>query len=156
MVNDSIMYAEVFEILGYMKKEEVMRIPIDVLEYIKQERSKTYKSRIDKNDLFNPNNIDQRSINLLTWLMMDYMGTEEQRAEIVRIGKDNDRKREEAKKAKYSTDVFNVKEKNVDKTLPESIEEITDEKNLTIVEKNDSVFTQLVKFFKNLFKIKDK
>ncbi len=152
MVNDSIMYAEVFEILGHMKKEEVMRIPINVLEHIKQERSKTYNSRIDKNDLFNPNNIDQRSINLLTWLIMDYMGTEEQRAEIVRIGKANDRKIEEAKKAKYSIDVFDKKEEHEEKVIVD----IPQEMNLVVVEKTDSILTQLIKFLKNLFKIKDK
>lgn len=36
------MYAEVFEILSYMKKEEVMKIPTNVLEHIKKERSRTY------------------------------------------------------------------------------------------------------------------
>lgn len=155
MVNDSVMYAEVFEILSYMKKEEVMRIPINVLEYIKNERSKTYQSRIDKNDLFNPDNIDQRSLNLLAWLMMDYMGTEEQRAKLIKIGKENDRKREEAKKAKYSTDVFDKQEIQKEKVLPTEIGEITDDMKLVVVEKEESVFTLIVKFFKNLFKIKD-
>lgn len=155
MVNDSIMYAEVFEILSYMKKEEVMRIPINVLEHIKKERSRTYQSKIDKNDLFNPDNIDQRSINLLTWLMMDYMGTEEQRAKLIRIGKNNDRKREEERKAKYSTDLVNKKDNQVEKILPTEIDEITDDMKLVVVEQEESVFTLIVKFFKNLFKIKD-
>lgn len=84
------MYAEVFEILSYMKKEEVMRIPINVLEHIKKECSRTYQSKIDKNDLFNPDNIDQRSINLLTWFIMDYMGTEQQRGKLIGIGKENE------------------------------------------------------------------
>lgn len=155
MVNDSIMYAEVFEILSYMKKEEVMRIPINVLEHIKKERSRTYQSKIDKNDLFNPDNIDQRSINLLTWLIMDYMGTEQQRGKLIRIGKENDRKREEERKAKYSIDVFNKQEIQKEKVLPTEIDEITDNMKLVVVEQEETVFTLIVKFFKNLFKIKD-
>lgn len=155
MVNDSIMYAEVFEILSYMKKEEVMRIPINVLEHIKKERSRTYQSKIDKNDLFNPDNIDQRSINLLTWLIMDYMGTEQQRGKLIRIGKENDRKIEEERKAKYSIDVFNKQEIQKEKVLPTEIDEITDNMKLVVVEQEEAVFTLIVKFFKNLFKIKD-
>ena len=40
--------------------------------------------------MFNPDNIDQRSINLLTWLIMDYMGNEQQRGKLIRIGKENE------------------------------------------------------------------
>ena len=58
MISDANMYAEVFEILGCMNKQEVMRIPVNILEFIKQERSKTYQTRIDKYDLFNPDNVD--------------------------------------------------------------------------------------------------
>lgn len=148
MISDANMYAEVFEILGCMKKEEVIRIPVNILEFIKQERNKNYKTRIDKYDLFNPDNIDQRSINLLTWLMISYMGNEKEKAELIRIGKENDRKREEDKKAMYSTDIFNKTEEYKEKSFSKSNED----KSLIAVEKSNSIFTYIVEFFKNIFK----
>ena len=50
--NMSIAYAEVFEILGYMDKELVMKIPIELLQVFKNKRSTTFKSKINKNDIF--------------------------------------------------------------------------------------------------------
>ena len=147
MISDANMYAEVFEILSYMNKQEVMRIPVNIIEYIKKEKSKTYQTRIDKNNLFNPENIDQRSINLLTWLMASYMGNEEEKAELIRIGKENDRKREEEKKLIYSTNVFNKREVYEEKVFSKSNEE----QSLIIVEKSNSAFTRLVKFLKSMF-----
>ena len=86
---------------------------------------------------------------------MDYMGTEQQRGKLIRIGKENDRKREEERKAKYSIDVFNKQEIQKEKVLPTEIDEITDNMKLVVVEQEETVFTLIVKFFKNLFKIKD-
>ena len=106
MVRDDIVYAEVFEILSYMKKEDVMKIPVELLEFFKEERSKTYKTRIDKKDLFNPDNIAQRTVDVLAWLMIDYIADEEEKAELIRVAKENDRKSEAKKKEKYSTEVF--------------------------------------------------
>ena len=150
MISDANMYAEVFEILGCMNKQEVMRIPVNIIEYIKKEKSKNYITRIDKNDLFNPENIDQRSINLLTWLISNYMGSEEEKKEIIRIGKENDKKIEETKKTIYSTNVFNPKEET-EKNISESTKDI----GLTVINESNSIFTKVVKFLQKLFK-KDK
>ncbi len=106
--------------------------------------------RIDKNDLFNPENIDQRSINLLTWLISNYMGSEEEKKEIIRIGKENDKKIEETKKTIYSTNVFNPKEET-EKNISESSKDI----GLTVINESNSIFTKVVKFLQKLFK-KDK
>ena len=39
-------YSEVYEILKYMNKEVVMKIPIEILEKIKNKRDLNYKSKI--------------------------------------------------------------------------------------------------------------
>lgn len=149
MISDANMYAEVFEILGCMNKQEVMRIPVNILEFIKQERSKTYQTRIDKQDLFNPDNIDTRTVNFLAWLMMDYMANEEQREILIKTAKENDRRKELEKSKKYSETVFGNK-----KEAKENIEilngEAKEDTSIAIVEE-ETIIEKIVKFFKNFF-----
>ena len=45
-------YKELFEILGYMDKITVMKIPMDILQTIKNKKDNNYKTRVDKKDLF--------------------------------------------------------------------------------------------------------
>lgn len=154
MVSDEIVYAEVFEILSCMKKEEVMKIPVELLEFFRKERSKTYRTRIDRNDLFNPDNITQRTVNLLGWLIIDYMANEEEKAELIRNARENDRRREIEKKAKYSSEVF-VKKEPKENVILETIEDTVEDVQLTVVNKDNSFFVIIKKFIKNLLKIKD-
>lgn len=154
MVSDNIMYAEVFEILGYMNKQEVMRIPINILEYIKQERMKNYISRIDKYDLFNPDNIDARTVNFLAWLMMDYMANDEQRNILIKKAKENDRIKELEKRKKYTEIVFENENrvKIESKEIETIIVEDTDSKNKQlIVPKKRSIFNEIANVFKSIF-----
>lgn len=65
-------YSEVYEILSYMNKSIVMKIPFEILEIIKENRNLDYVSKIDKEDLFNLNNISKDTINLLAWLDVNY------------------------------------------------------------------------------------
>ena len=89
MISDSEMYAEAFEILACMNKQDVMKIPVDILEFLKKEKSKTYITRIDKDDILNPNNIDQRTINFLNGLNITYIADEEEKEKIIEICKTN-------------------------------------------------------------------
>ena len=113
----------------------------------------TYKTRIDKKDLFNPDNIAQRTVDVLAWLMIDYIADEEEKAELIRVAKENDRKSEAKKKEKYSTEVFVKKEQQV-KIPTNKIEDIVEDKSIVVADKKDSIFIQFINFFKNLFKIK--
>lgn len=154
MISDANMYAEVFEILGCMNKQEVMRIPVNILEFIKQERSKTYQTRIDKNDLFNPDNVDQRTINLLAWIMINYMADEEEKNKLIEFGKENDRQSEFAKEKKYSINIFENENrvKIESKEIETIIVEDTDSKNKQlIVPKKRSIFNEIANVFKSIF-----
>ena len=91
-MRDEDMYAEVWEILSYFNTEERNRIPDEILRFLDLERNREYVSRIDPTNLLNSANVNQRTIDLLTRLMIDYMATPEEREELIRIGKENDRK----------------------------------------------------------------
>ena len=66
-------YQEVFEVLSNMKKTDVMSIPIELLQTIKNKRNKKFVTRIDRNDLFNEKNISIEAMDFLCWLYFNYL-----------------------------------------------------------------------------------
>ena len=68
----SKVYKEVFDILSYMDKITVMKIPMDILKKLKNQKDDSYITRIDRNDLFNENNIDSETLDLLCFFYKKY------------------------------------------------------------------------------------
>lgn len=85
-------YSEVFEVLSNMDKSIVMKIPLEILEIIKNNRNLDYVSKIDKNDLFNLNNLSEDAINVLAWLDVNYWITDEKKEKIKEYLKNNNEK----------------------------------------------------------------
>ncbi len=138
-------YKEVYEILSYMDKLTVMKIPEAILNRIKEQRNTSFQTRIDKDDIFNEENVSQETIDFLCWLNYKYWLNEEQRKEIDRIKLDKYKELEEYKKKTYNDDdIFNSKQikKNSD------IQEIA---NLDCQEKNfiRRIFDKIKKIFYN-------
>ena len=67
MINSNT-YAEVYEILSYMDKMTVMKVPIELLKIIKNNKNENYKTLVDKNDIFNMKNISDETRHVLAWL----------------------------------------------------------------------------------------
>ena len=99
-------YSEVFEVLSYMNKEDVMKIPISILKNIEERRNKDYKSKIVKEDLFNFNNISSQTVKVLAWLDINYWMNDEKKKKL-------------NKKAKLSGDMSSC-----NKTFGKSIKKI--------------------------------
>lgn len=140
MTSDAIVYAEVFEILGYMNKKEVMRIPTNILEFLKRERKRNYISKINRKDIFNPNNIDKRSMNMIIWLAINYMGNDSEKIKLINICKNNTKRLEEIKKNKYSTKVLNA----------ETHEENIVNENIVVLPKKN-LFSKIIDKIKRFF-----
>lgn len=137
MMNKSIAYAEVYEILSYMDKSTVMKIPVEILNMIKENRDKHYKSRIDKNDIFNNKNVEKLTLSIIAWLDLNYWATEEEKRELTKIYVDNERKTELEKQEKYGDFKLTSQNKEIEKS---------------VLVKKESAFEKIIKFFKNLFK----
>ena len=65
-------YKELYEILSNMDKMTVMKIPIKILQTIKAEKDNKYITKIDKNDIFNENNVNKDTIDLLCYFYKYY------------------------------------------------------------------------------------
>jgi len=78
MINENT-YTEVYEILSSMDKMTVMKIPVELLKFIKDNRNENFKTLIDKNDIFNMNNISNETRHVLAWIDINYWMSEEKK-----------------------------------------------------------------------------
>lgn len=97
-----IAYAEVFEILKYMDRNIVIKIPLDVVEIFKQNKKENYESRIDYNDIFNKENISKKTLNILAWLNLNYFSTPQEKEKLIELYKKNDYIAEQKKREEYN------------------------------------------------------
>lgn len=137
-------YEELYEILGQMDKTTVMKIPEEILNNIKSRRNKDYKTRIDKNDLFNESNISKETVDLLCWLEYNYWMNENEKANIKHIISSNYEKENDLKRQKYNPDVIFTED---------TFKELVDNSNEELAEiPKDSFFNKLKSFLSKLFK----
>ena len=76
-------YTEVFEILKNMDRKLVMKIPIEIVKAIKDNRDLEYKVKIDKNDIFNKKNISKKALNILGWLQINYLTEKDEKIKLI-------------------------------------------------------------------------
>ena len=126
-------YEEVYEILSYMDKVTVMKIPENILHTIINRRNINFKTKIDKNNIFDEKNVSKETVDFICLLDYNFLMNDDRRKEIDRIRIEKNNKIELEKKLKYNPDIFNTKE---DKRV--------------VQQKQETV--QMVKYKENIFK----
>ena len=135
-------YKEVYEILSYMDKITVMKIPESILNRIKEQRNIDFQTRIDKEDIFNEENISKEAMDLLCYFDYHFWIDEDKRKEVDRIHQIKIQKAEAEKKLKYNTsDIFRKDENN------------RHENYLPVTIKENSSLNKIMNFLKNIFKL---
>lgn len=86
-------YAEVYEILKYIPLEQYNKIPKEVVNVFKNRRDKTYKVRINPALPLESQNLQRKTLILLSVLNLDYWCGEEEREEILNIYWQNEKNR---------------------------------------------------------------
>lgn len=104
-----IAYSEIFEILKYMDKSQVMKIPIEILENFKENRLRNYKSKINKDDIFNKNNISRETLSILGYLNLNYWSNEEKKKDLLALYRKNEFELSEKNKEQYDN-IFHKKD----------------------------------------------
>lgn len=101
-------YEELYEVLRYMDKPTVMKIPESILRNILEKRNKEFKTRIDKNDLFKEENMSKEAVDILCWLEYKFWMSEENKKKIDKI---KNRKLKEMENKNYDlNNLFKKKE----------------------------------------------
>lgn len=109
-------YAEVDKILSFMKIRYVEKIPKRMREMFKNEKLQGYEPNIDKNIPLEEQKLERKTLAILAMLNLNYWcENEEEKQELIMAYSNNDKKRNEEIKERYSPDnIFKNKEKEIE------------------------------------------
>lgn len=139
--------AEVADILKHIKKEERDMVPNSFIEFIEENKSKTYKVDLDYTQEISNMKLKEKTKALLSYMYIKYWANEDEKNEFISKAKENDIKYEQEQREKYDIDkIFNSRKNNVD--LNEDINKI---QNLPIEVKNKNFIQKILEKIKRLF-----
>ena len=142
-------YTEVLEILKYMPKKDVDKIPKKMLDTFEYKRDKNYNFTIDENQDFSKLKILDETEAIIVNIFKDYWATPEQKAKIQAKMREDMRIIEEEKKAKYNVDIFKKKE---NAEIENDVQK-TNINNLPIEVKKEKFYERVIRFIKKVLKI---
>lgn len=137
-------HVEVLEILKYISKEDLKKIPNEYIQYCIEDKDSNYRFEYDVNKEFEEQNIMKLTKILISNLYIKYWATDERKKEIKNIFQQEIEKEELENAQLYSYDnLFKKKSK-------EHLEEV-EEKSLIPVKK--SFFIRVIDKIKKLLKL---
>ena len=95
---------ELDEVLNYLSDEELKKIPIEIRNNIKRQKDKDYIWKYDESKKLKEQNLDRKTIEMLSFLNMEYLLNEEQKQLMKKIHQLNEAKLETKKREKYNPD----------------------------------------------------
>ena len=144
-------YKEVVEILKYVPKESVNKIPQTMIDTFNAKMDNTYNFSIDINKSFEEQELLEETKAILANIFRDYWATPYQKERIQAKERYDREKIEEEKCAKYNSDIFKTKESNKPENKVE--EEKINSNNLPIEVKKEKFYKKIINFFKKIFKL---
>ena len=148
---------QVDEILDYLNPEELKKIPENVRKTIKDNKDKNYEWKYDEGKKLEEQNLNRKSIAILSYLNMEYLLNDEQRKLMGQIHRVNEQKQEEEKRKQYNPENIFENKSNIkeDKTVQVASNESTskeskESKNLAMTKK-DRWYNKIKLYIKSLF-----
>lgn len=132
-------YKEVIEILKYVPKESVNKIPKTMLETFEKKMDKDYVFNVDINKTFEEQNLLEETKDIFAVIFRDYWATPYQRERIKAKEKYDRQKIEEEKANKYNPNNIFKKEKSKMNTVENVIP------NIQMVEYKENIFMKILK-----------
>ncbi len=105
-------YKEVIEILKYVPKESVDKIPQTIINTLNSKMDNTYNFSVDINKSFEEQELLEETKAILANIFRDYWATPYQKERIRAKERYDIEKSEEEKRAKYNSDIFKIRESN--------------------------------------------
>ena len=142
-------YKEVIEILNYVPKESVDKIPKTMIDTFKTKMDKEYDFTVDVNKSFEEQDILEETKAIFANIFRDYWATPYQKERIEAKEKYDRQKLEEEKMKKYNPeDIFKKKQQINESKTVENYNE-----NLPMEVKKDSFYIKIINLFKKFFHI---
>jgi len=85
-------YTEILEIMKYFAPEYLSKIPKKLIIFFEKYRDKNYEFHIDINKEFANQDISIETSQILAFLILKYIGNEEQKKEVAKILEKNESK----------------------------------------------------------------
>lgn len=142
-------YTEVIEIIKYFPNEEYAKIPLEKINYYKENMDKDYNFQINPNIELEKQNISREANAILVTLFKDYFATDRQKEILNNLLKQNQQILEEQKQEKYDPSNLFMQSKTQQQNIV-PIQENNSENSL--VEIKENFFTKFINFIKNIFK----
>ncbi len=142
-------YTEVIEIIKYFPNEEYAKIPLEKINYYKENMDKDYNFKINPNIELEKQNISREANAILVTLFNDYFATDRQKEILNNLLKQNQQILEELKQEKYNPSNLFMQSKTQQQNTV-TIQENNSENSL--IEIKENFFTKFINFIKNIFK----
>ncbi len=143
MSNRKNAYTEVYTILQELNEEEYNKIPPEVVEAIKVNRSEEYEYFLEDELELKDQPMLPETKAILFNLFRDYLATPEQKAKIIRMQNEARQKNEMKKQQMYNTDIFANK--------PKESQTANNNETMQIVEYKESIFKRILNKIKSFF-----
>lgn len=136
---------EVDEVLNHLSKEELNKIPEDVLKGIKKNKDKEYMWKYDESKRLEEQTFDRNTIVILSYINMEYLLSKEQKDLMEKIHELNEQNFANEIQEKYdSKDLFKNKNKtNINVENENAIAKL----------ENNKWYNKMFSFIKRIFKL---
>ena len=134
---------ELDEILKYLDLEELNKIPVEIRKVINEKKDKQYKWNYDEAKPLKEQNINRKTIAMLSYLNIKYLLNEEQINLMKELHQFNETKIEKEKLEKYNFNNIFENKKSKCKQYEEAF---------SIVEYRESFFTKIRNLLRNYLK----
>jgi len=139
---------EVDEILNYLSEEDLLKIPQEIKQAIKEAKDKEYIWKYDENKPLKDQNVSRDTIVILSYLNMEYLLNDEQKQLMGQIHKLNEKNFEQENAAQYKEELFKndrQKEKN---------DEIYSAQKKELIKYEEKFYKKIINKLKSFFNIK--
>ena len=144
MIDYNKRLVEVDEILNYLPKEDLLKIPKDIRQLIKYNKDKEYVWKYDESKELKNQNLSRDTIAFLSYLNMEYLLNEDQKQLMQQIHQINEKKLERKKEEQYNShNLFKTKQNIIAEIAP------IPKDDLIVYKKN--IFSKILNKLKSFF-----
>ena len=142
-------YSEVYSILNLLGESYIKKLPISLVNMIKEERKQDYNPKYDLTINLEQQNIKRDSLSMIALFHLNYWcNSDEEKNELKKLFKTNEEKHQAEIREKYNPD-------NLFKNNTEEIkkEETIAESTVAMVEYKEPIFKRFINKIKSIFHI---
>lgn len=132
---------EVEYILKKLDDEYIKKIPLEIWNYIDENKDKNYIFNYDESKTLVEQNLNINTISILTYINMEYLLGEEQKKEMIDLLRKDETIAEKEKSARYNPD-----------DLFKNKQQIKQQETSLVEVKIEKWYEKVFSFFKNMFR----